>query len=121
MPAIRRLIAKAGNIKHAFSNSHVTKALNEALNPVACRIRGTIAHTAGTPTYAPAIYRPTAGTTGPYATAASQCPIPSTVQKVGPFNRNPINAEFAGGFWRDGDPARMPKDWEFGPIRFTER
>lgn len=119
MPAIRRLIAKSGDIKHAFQYSRVKAALDDALIPVACRVARTVAYTAGTPTYTPAIYRPTAGSISLYATAASRCPYPPSVQQIN--GRYPINARYAGGVWRDGDPAKMPKGWPYGDIHFSDR
>lgn len=48
-------------------------------------------------------------------------PTPSTVDKVGLFKRYPINAQYAGGIWRNGDPSKMPADWKYGNIKFTEK
>ncbi|WP_165164534.1 HNH endonuclease [Corynebacterium qintianiae] len=119
MPAIRRLIAKTGDIKHAFQYSRVKAALDDALIPAACRVAGTVAYAAGTPTYTPAIYRPATQIANPYTRAASRCPYPPSVQKVN--GRYPINARYAGGVWRDGDPAKMPKGWPYDDIHFSDR
>lgn len=45
-------------------------------------------------------------------------PNPRHRQKIN--GRYPINARYAGGFWRNGDPAKMPEGWPYGKIRFTE-
>lgn len=119
MPAIRRLIAKTGDIKHAFQYSRVKAALDDALIPAACRVAGTVAYAAGTPTYTPAIYRPSTQIANPYARAASRCPYPPSVQKIN--GRYPINARYAGGVWRDGAPAKMPKGWPYDDIHFSDR
>lgn len=116
MPAIRKLIAKSGEIKRAFQYSWVKTTLDDALIPAACRIGGVAA--TGAVTYSNAIYRAPAAGQNAYVTAASKCPIPSTVKKIN--GRTPINARFAGGFWRNGDPAKMPKGWPYGQIRFTD-
>lgn len=79
MPAIRKLIAKSGEIKRAFQYSWVKATLDDALIPAACRISGVAA--TGTITCSSAIYRTPAGTQHTYITAASKCPIPSTVKK----------------------------------------
>lgn len=117
MPAIRRLIAKSGEIKRAFQYSWVKAALDDALIPAACRIGGVAA--TGAVTYSNAIYRTPAAAQNAYVAAASKCPIPSTVKKIN--GRNPINARFAGGFWRNGDPSKMPADWKYGAIPFTKK
>lgn len=116
IPAIRKLIAKTGEIKRAFQYSRVKAALDDALIPAACRIGGVAA--TGAVTYSNAIYRTPAAAQNTYITATSKCPIPSTVKKIN--GRYPINARFAGGFWRNGDPAKMPKGWPYGKIRFTK-
>ena len=116
IPAIRKLIAKTGEIKRAFQYSRVKAALDDALIPAACRIGGVAA--TGAVTYSNAIYR-TPAAQNTYITAASKCPIPSTVKKIN--GRYPINAQYAGGIWRNGDPAKMPKDWPYGKIRFSDR
>ncbi|MFS0212382.1 HNH endonuclease [Corynebacterium striatum] len=116
MPAIRKLIAKSGEIKRAFQYSWVKAALDDALIPAACRIGGVAA--TGAVTYSNAIYR-TPAAPNTYITAASKCPIPPTVKKIN--GRYPINARYAGGVWRNGDPAKMPKGWPYGDIHFSDR
>ena len=120
IPAIHKLIAKTGEIKRAFRYSRVKAALDDALIPAACRIGGVAA--TGTVTYSNAIYRTPAAAQNTYFTAASKCPIPSTVKKIN--GRYPINARFAGGFWRHNDPAKIPVEivqkYPEG-VRFNER
>lgn len=97
MPAIRRLIAKSNDIKYAFQYSRLKTALDDALVPVACRILPS-------------------GAGGDVGAAARRCPIPDTVVKVN--NRYPINARFAGGFWRNGN---NPPGWPYGNIPFNKK
>lgn len=120
IPAIRKLIAKTGEIKRAFQYSRVKAALDDALIPAACRIGGVAA--TGAVTYSNAIYRTPAAAQNTYITATSKCPIPSTVKKIN--GRYPINARFAGGIWRHNDPAKIPAEivqkYPEG-VRFNER
>lgn len=120
IPAIRKLIAKTGEIKRAFQYSRVKAALDDALIPAACRIGGVAA--TGAVTYSNAIYRTPAAAQNTYITATSKCPIPSTVKKIN--GRYPINAQYAGGIWRHNDPAKIPAEivqkYPEG-VRFNER
>lgn len=118
LPAVRKLIGRAKDIKRAIEYSPIKAALDDALIPAACatlrlsnvRFRNTAAHL-GT-------YRTPAPGQHSYAIVASKCKYPPTVKAIN--GRFPINGQYAGGKWRNGDPDLMPKDWSYGDIYFTD-
>lgn len=107
LPAVRKLIGKTGEIKRAFQYSPLKAALDDALIPVGCVVvSGTAFNWLGkSPGKS---YTDEFGSNFEYQFAARKCPIPSSVQRVGIFNRYPINARYAGGKWRNNDPSLMP-------------
>ena len=115
IPVIKKLIGKIDNIKDAVRNSRFGSKLDNVLHPASC-VRGRPATWSGTATFQQAAWRPSTLSEGSvWRTVVNIC----SLQIVN--GRKPINWRYAGGKWRDGDPARMPKDWKHGDIYFSDR
>lgn len=115
IPVIKKLIGKIKNIKEAVQNSRFGAKLDNVLHPAGCTC-GQVMSRSGSGAFKQADWRPSVVSAGHmWRVVADVC----SLQIVN--GRKPINWRYAGGKWRIGDPARMPKGWKYGDIHFTER
>ncbi|MFD5869437.1 HNH endonuclease [Corynebacterium sp. NPDC060344] len=126
MPALRKLLGKAGEVRAALSGrgKRVSDALARVTTPPGCRVVGA-AHGGDVVFEFPRQFEVPGGDDGSrqfvIIPVADICGIPDTVAKVN--GRYPINAKYAGANWKFGNEGQIPDHIleTYGNIAFTEK